>query len=445
MTRWFRSITGRITLVTVGVSVVAVLVTGLVSLQLVRSSTISDAKEELAAQAELLARLPATSALQLAERLEQALGDAELAVVDADGAVSGPAADSLGPAVLARIRSGHDVSTVVRRDGSALVVEARQRETGGAVVVVRSQDSLELATRTIARRLLIALGIGLVLAIAAGAVLGRVLARPLVRTAATARRMAAGERGIPAAATRPTEIGDVADALATLDSALASSEGRQREFLLSISHELRTPLTALRGYGEAMTDGLIHEEQIRSVGATLVAETERLDRFVADLLELARLEADDFAIHLSEVDVAATLDAAARAWAGRASTLEVAVVVNAEPGLVATTDDRRLRQVVDGLIENALRVSPAGATVTLRSTPGLIEVTDDGPGIAAEDLAVAFDRGALHARYAGARPVGTGLGLSIAQRLVQRLGGTISAGNAPGRGAVFSVRLQPGP
>ncbi|CAN5139773.1 HAMP domain-containing sensor histidine kinase [soil metagenome] len=444
MRRWFRSITGRITLVTVGVSVVAVLVTGLVSLQLVRSSTISEAKQELAAQAELLARMPATSALQLAERLAQAPGDAELAMVDADGAVSGPAADSVGPAMLRRIRAGHDVSAVVRRDGETLVLEARQRESGGAVVVVRSQDSLELATRNIVRRLLIALGIGLVVAIAAGTVLGRVLAGPLVRTAATARRMAAGERGIPAAATRPTEVGDVAEALTTLDAALTSSEGRQREFLLSISHELRTPLTALRGYGEAMTDGLIHEAEIHSVGATLVAETERLDRFVADLLELARLEADDFAIDLSEVDVAATLDAAARAWAGRASILEVAVVVEAEPGLLVTTDDRRLRQVVDGLIENALRVSPPGTTVTLSARPGVvIAVRDSGPGLAAEDLAVAFDRGALRARYAGARPVGTGLGLSIAQRLVQRLGGTISAENAPDGGAIFSVRLSP--
>ncbi|WP_435534106.1 histidine kinase dimerization/phospho-acceptor domain-containing protein, partial [Glaesserella parasuis] len=88
-----------------------------------------------------------------------------------------------------------------------------------------------------------------------------------------------------------------------LDHALATSEGRQREFLLSISHELRTPLSAIRGYGEALADGVIDPAATADAGRVLVTETDRLDRFVADLLELARLEADDFSIE--RVDVAA--------------------------------------------------------------------------------------------------------------------------------------------
>ncbi len=116
--------------------------------------------------------------------------------------------------------------------------------------------------------------------------------------------------------------------------------------------------------------------------------------------------------------------------------------------LSISTDGRRLRQVLDGLVENALRVSPAGTTVTISASgpdPVNIVVTDGGPGLADDDLSVAFDRGVLRDRYRDQRPVGTGLGLSIASRLVSRLGGTIRASNAPDAGARFSVTLPSAP
>ena len=103
-----------------------------------------------------------------------------------------------------------------------------------------------------------------------------------------------------------------------------------------------------------------------------------------------------------------------------------------------------LRQVVDGLVENALRATPAGGrvSVTVRRAPAafVVNVSDTGPGLAPEDLDVAFDRGALHAKYRQTRAVGTGLGLSIAARLVARMGGTLTAANGQS-GAVFTVSL----
>jgi two-component system sensor histidine kinase BaeS len=278
----------------------------------------------------------------------------------------------------------------------------------------------------------------------AGLILARWLAKPLVDAARTARRMARGERGVPVSKSGPAEIVDVADALAALDSALTSSEARQREFLLSISHELRTPLTALRGYAEALADGVVPAGDIAAVGATLVSETQRLDRFVADLLELARLEADDFSISVDTVDVGAMLSSTCETWLGRASALGVDLVASSST-IITTTDPRRLRQILDGLVENALRVTPAGEEIRLSAHAELarvvIEVRDGGPGISAEDAAVAFDRGVLRDRYRDVRPVGTGLGLSIAARLAKRLGATISAAGVPGGGSAFTVTL----
>ena len=112
----------------------------------------------------------------------------------------------------------------------------------------------------------------------------------------------------------------------------------------------------------------------------------------------------------------------------------------------AVTDAARLRQVLDGLMENALRVTPAGAPIVLAVRTeadggACAEVRDGGPGLSDEDLAVAFRRSELHRRYRGVRQVGTGLGLAIVHGLVTRLGGTVEAGHAAEGGARFSVRL----
>jgi two-component system OmpR family sensor kinase len=108
-----------------------------------------------------------------------------------------------------------------------------------------------------------------------------------------------------------------------------------------------------------------------------------------------------------------------------------------------------VRQVLDGLLENALRITPAGAPVvvgvgTEPDGRARLEVRDGGPGLRPEDLPVAFERGELYRRYRGVRQVGTGLGLAIVARLVTRQGGTIEAGHAREGGARFTVRLPPG-
>jgi two-component system sensor histidine kinase BaeS len=177
----------------------------------------------------------------------------------------------------------------------------------------------------------------------------------------------------------------------------------------------------------------------------LVGETERLDAFVGDLLELARLEADDFTISPEPVDVAVMLEQTRETWSGRAATIDVALTAQASPGLRVVSDARRVRQLLDGLVENALRVSPAGSTIALsaadRGSAVEIAVADAGPGLVGDDRSTAFERGVLRDRYRDIRPVGTGLGLSIASRLANRLGGDIRVGDSPGGGATFVVAL----
>jgi two-component system OmpR family sensor kinase len=446
MARWFRSLRGRITLVTVAVAVLAVLATGLISLQLVTQSNVDGARARLAAQAALLSRLPAATSLdQLTARANLALGDTDVGVVSPSGVASGTAASYLTTRDIRMLLRGTKLSVTRKAADGTVLVEAKRTKRGGAVVLATPIRQVEAATAQTQRRIALALVLGIVIALIAGTLLARWVATPLVETARTARRMAAGERGLRVRRHTPSEVADVGDALATLDAALATSESRQREFLLSISHELRTPITAVRGYAEALADELIGPQDMSSVGKTLVAETERLDRFVADLLELARLEADDFSITPGLVDVNELLNQVRGAWLARSTQLGVDIVVIGDETGSITTDGRRLRQVVDGLVENALRVAPVGSAVTLaaRAQHGstLLEVRDAGPGLDAEDQAVAFDRGVLRDRYRDIRPVGTGLGLSIAARLCERLGATIRVSSSLDAGTVFTVTL----
>jgi two-component system sensor histidine kinase BaeS len=210
-------------------------------------------------------------------------------------------------------------------------------------------------------------------------------------------------------------------------------------------------LTAIRGYAESLADGMIEVDHVPRVGAVMLAEAERLDRFVADLLDLARLDAREVRVDLADVDLAALIEGAASVWTSRCASEGIPLRVECPPGpLWVRTDAVRLRQALDGLLENALRVVPSGRPIVLacRSEPApggrglaVAEIRDGGPGLSDADLKVAFDRSALYERYKGVRKVGTGLGLAIVQQLVRRLGGTVEAGHAPEGGARFTVKL----
>lgn len=470
---WLRSLAGRITLVTAAVAVLAVLVTGSVAFPLIRSAAVNQAREQLSRQADAFSAAPvAAQALDLRERHLLGPDNYDLSTITPAGSLTGVASQILGPDAVHQVLAGQRISSTATRGGAQFLVEARPLTKGGGIVLTRSLSDVNAASARILQPTLLALAAGLLIAALAGTLLARRLSGPLVMTAAAARRMAGGERTVHLEPAGAAEVRAVGEAINTLDHALLASESRQREFLLSISHEIRTPLTALRGYAEALEDGLVPPEDTAHVGQTLATETDRLDGFVRDLLALARLEADDFTLDVQSVDVSALLEQTQRAWqpaaakAGVEVTLQLPAAVAGEP-LMVTTDAQRLRQIIDGLIGNALRVTPPGKPLALnvmiepptpeaapaanlqagpRSVVAIL-VRDSGPGLTAEDAAIAFDRGALARRYSGQRPTGSGLGLSIAARLAQRMNLSLTVEpTAPGgNGACFCIRLARAP
>jgi two-component system sensor histidine kinase BaeS len=446
-----RTLAGRIVFTTVAVALVSAVVAGGVSLGLVRAASLGDARSEASTLADQLAALPQSRLEQRLNEQSAGSGEPKVALIGANGTVTGSIGVVLRPKVRQRLEQGSSLSTTVELGGRRFIVEARRTLDDGTVVVARSLNSVDAAVSRVTGQLLIALAIGLAVAIGAGILLARVVSRPLSRTAAAARRLAKGDRNVELPNAGTAEVSDLVNALDELDDALTVSEARQREFLLSISHDLRTPLTALRGYAEALADGVVGADDAREVGSTMLSETRRLDRFVADLLELARLEAHDFAAELTQVDLAGVMAEAASAWRAVATSGGVDLHTDVPHGIIANTDAHRLRQIVDGLLENALRATPPGGVVavaasTLSTADGrsrvAVTVSDSGAGLTAEDRDTAFVRGALHDKYRQTRAVGTGLGLSIAQRLTARLGGTLTAVDTSGTGWGASFRLE---
>ncbi len=441
---------GRVVLLTTSVAAVAVLIAGAISFGLVQDAAEAEARKNLSRQADVLSEGVGTRQGRFPLRTAQTLERQGIEVVRTDRTGELPAVRT-PPFQASRqhataVRAGSVVSATSVIDGETYLVEARPLDNGGSVVLVqRVSDSRALGRQIVARTVL-ALIIGLAVAVLAAWWLARRFSRPLRRTATAAHALAGGERQVRVREDGPAEVAEVAASLNALAAALETSEGRQREFLLSISHELRTPLTAVKGFAESLADGVTSGGDVRGVGGTMLAEADRLDRLVSDLLDLARLGAQDFRIDLAEVDLVELVRAAGDVWSARCEPHGVRFDVELpdEP-VIVHTDPTRARQILDGLAENALRVTPAGAPIVFRvgDSPGwgVLEVSDGGPGLTPDDLAVAFERSILYERYRGVRRVGTGVGLALVHGLTTRLGGHASAGRAPEGGARFTVWL----
>jgi two-component system sensor histidine kinase BaeS len=443
MRDFFRTLSGRVVLVTAATAVVAVIITALVALPIAVRTANNAARADLVEKSAIAVELLRTERPPARERIVSQLRQDGIAVyLLRRGVADRP---GLPARVIQQVAAGKTVNTRGIVDNRAVFIAGQPLAGNDAGVVLTRQAASGTATRVLSG-VWLALLAGLVGGILAGALLARFIARPIRQAAAAAARISAGDRSVRLEVRPPAENAELADALNQLAAALQTSEGRERDFLLSVSHELRTPLSTIRGYAEALADGVVGPEGAPKAGATMLAEAERLDRLIADLLVLSRLEAADLPIDLVPVDLVELMGSAAEAWAARCVPDGPRLLVELPPAPVyVDTDPGRIRQVVDGLCENALRIVPPGAPLILAaragSDGGIVEVRDGGPGFTDDDLAVAFQRGALNQRYRGIRKVGSGLGLALAARLVGRLGGTIEAGHAPEGGARFTVEI----
>jgi two-component system OmpR family sensor kinase len=331
------------------------------------------------------------------------------------------------------------------REDTRFLAVARPVSLGGAffgaLIVGKPKTRLNQSWLPLVWRLLPAFFAGILVAGALGWYLSRRITRPVLALSDAADEVAGGRYGVAVPAVPGGgEISHLAERFREMAMQLHEAEELERNFLMTVSHELRTPLTAIRGHVEALLEGVVEDEEARTYSLEVISlETERLERLVNDVLDLAKLDTRRFTLLSEEVEMERLVDRAYSAFGeeARRRGIDYRRSVTASP--VIETDGDRVLQVISNLLSNAFRWTPDGGRVELALTQvnGTIRVAvdDNGPGISPEEQERIF------------RPFwsrdghGTGLGLAIARELAVALGGKIELETVLGRGSRFELVL----
>jgi two-component system sensor histidine kinase BaeS len=358
-------------------------------------------------------------------------------------------ATQTGEAVEIRDLAGHVIAqspafSTANGPQSSLPIEARHQHVGTAVV--RSTGSgLNAADRVLKTALLRAIagaaGLAALLALLTGLAVARRITRPVNRLIAATRAMAAGDRAARVGEIRAAEeLRELAGAFDQMAGTLDRQEQIRRNLVADVAHELRTPIAILQAGHEALLDG-VAEPTPAELGS-LRDEVLRLARMVGDLQMLAAADAAALNLVRRRCDLAdlaaGAADSLARRFEAAGITLDRRLA--ASPVLA---DAHWLHQVITNLLTNALKFTPAGGQVTISTGPSgaeaVLQVTDTGTGISADDLPRIFDR--FWRGPQATQISGSGIGLTVAAELAQAHGGRLTASSEPGHGTQMTLTL----
>lgn len=342
----------------------------------------------------------------------------------------------------------------------------------GAMVFIRPVASAAMQSTREAGKFMLRAGL---IAAAAALILSYILASnitdPLRKMSQVARSISKGDFLQRVDVHSGDELGDLASAMNSMSheiSVLVDNLTQEKDklrklveerqnMMSDISHDLRTPVTSIRGFVEALQDGVIKgEEEQRRTLAIIHDESERLSRLVEDLFYLARLEAGEIPVEIAEVDfgdiVRGSMDAIRPQTLEKRIDLRLTLDNSAESGKAAVTGSAdRLTRAVLNLLDNAIKYSPAGGRVdvSLGVTPApasevVLTVRDQGPGIPAEQIIHIFERFYRADKSRARVKSSAGLGLSIAKFIVDQHKGRIWVDSQPGKGSTFSIALPTG-
>jgi signal transduction histidine kinase len=263
-------------------------------------------------------------------------------------------------------------------------------------------------------------------------------AAPIAEVMSAADRVADGDYAVRVDTRANGEVGRLVESFNAMTSRLEVNETQRRNLFADVAHELRTPLSIIRGNTEGMLDGVYPRDDAHL--ETVLDATAVMARLLDDLRTLSLTDTGALRLHKQTTDVAELLDDVRYAFTPRAAEAGVTFTLTAVPLPPLDIDPVRVRQVLENLLDNALRHTPRGGTIRIevaREGPAvLFRVADTGRGIPAEALPHVFDR-----FWKSADSGGSGLGLAIARGLVEAHGGKIRADSVEGRGTVVSFTL----
>jgi signal transduction histidine kinase len=369
------------------------------------------------------------SPLDLIDIADKGAGGAVVAI--ADDPVADKAASTLT-----------DARGVVFRGGRQYA-EAATLATPTHVILVSSsiEDSLSTVT-LVKRRLLISALIALAAALGLGYSGARIFARRIRNLERAAERIANGRFDEPVEDSSPDELGQLARSFERMRQRLAGLERARREFIANASHELRTPLFSLGGHLELLLDEDLPEETKREFLGRMREQVDRLTKLAGELLDLSRLDAGRLRVDRDPVDLSRVAELLVEEFEARAQGSDHRLEPEVDGSAIGLGDEQRILQVGRALVENALRHTPGGTRVRVRTgrDGGQVSlvVEDDGPGIGPEEAVQVFER--FYRGDGTGRASGSGLGLAIARELAEAMQGEIALTSEPGRTA-FTLSL----
>jgi len=317
---------------------------------------------------------------------------------------------------------------------AAMAIPAvRNPLTAAWVVVARPESAVTTAAASeLVPRLLVAGGAALLVALILALIVSRSVTKPLTQLAGAAEDIAGGNYSRRVGIRGPDEIGHLGVAFDRMAEAVERARRTQREFLANVSHELKTPLTSLIGFSQALTDGSLKTDEEKTRAATIVhEESERVLRMSQELLDLARVEAGTVSFHITAVDLAAQLQQELDIVRPRAAAAGLQLEADMPAGLPpVAADPERLHQVLDNLLDNAVKYAPRGTSVRISVSPNG-EVVDtlvaNATGEHRPDPERIFERFYRADASRSAAAGGVGLGLAISRELVTAMKGTLRA------------------
>lgn len=277
-----------------------------------------------------------------------------------------------------------------------------------------------------------------------GLYFARSIVRPIRQISGITRKFAMGDFSVRIQSNADDEIGELCSSINHMADELSSAEAMKNEFISSVSHELRTPLTAIKGWAETlMFDGGENPDTMKKGVGVIVNETERLQQMVEELLDFSRMQNGHFTLQNSTMDILAELGDAVLMYSDKARRENIKIIYD-EPEMLPFVfgDKNRIRQVFINVIDNALKYSEPGGTVTIKAgvKDGRIRVSvkDTGCGIKESDLAKVKTKfyKANHTRR------GSGIGLAVADEIIAMHGGNLEIYSAgEGKGTKVTITL----
>ncbi|MGD6833918.1 sensor histidine kinase [Sutcliffiella halmapala] len=452
------SIRNRIWLTIISVSVLTILLVVVVSYYLYQTLYIEKQTDTLINQGRLLEEVYYESPQDVfSERLEWIEQSSETSIIfsnDPMQLASGAPFDSFAEENLISFSERQELlkgetliftkyHTGLDQEIRAVVIPLNISEGLDAVIFLYMPlTAITDAFHPIRNFLLVGMVLIIVLLILIGRKITNRIVKPIKQMEKIAKEIAQGDFSKRLAVNGSDEIASLGNSINVMSANLEEEDRKRREFLGNVSHELRTPISYLKGYSEALGEGIITPEKYV---LTIQKETDRMNLLVHDLLDLAQLEGESYPITEEPIIFSELVKEVVSRFQLELDEKNLTTEINLDEEVVVNGDHGRLDQVVDNLLSNAIKYTPEKGkikiSVLLENTFGVLNIEDEGIGIPKEDLPFIFERFYRVEKARTRKSGGTGLGLSIVKKIVHKHNGEIIVDSQLGKGTVFKVKI----